>query len=136
VESLIKKLNFKSNSEILTLNVPNDLTPILDLFLSETICINDVNQIANIEFALIFVLEQNAIDDILPLIKNKLLGDCIIWFCYPKKSSKKYKCNIDRDHGWEILGTYGFEPVRQISINEDFSALRFRKIEHIKNITR
>lgn len=85
---------------------------------------------------MVFVLEQKAIDNILPNIKNKLLGDCIIWFCCPKKSSRKYKGSIDRDHGWEILSEYGFETMRQISIYEDFSALRFRKVEYIKNINR
>jgi len=120
----------------LVLNVPNELTPIIESFKSETNCVQEVNKISCVEFALIFVFTQKEINDALSSIASKFLEDCIIWFCYPKKSSKKYKCDIDRDHGWEILGTYGFEPVRQIAINEDFSALRFRKVEYIKNITR
>jgi hypothetical protein len=34
------------------------------------------------------------------------------------------------------LGKYNLEPVRQVSIDDDFSALRFRKVEFIKTITR
>ena len=63
-------------------------------------------------------------------------GDVVLWFCYPKKSSKRYNCSIDRDHGWTDLGRLGFEPVRQVALNEDFSALRFRRVEYIKNLTR
>jgi len=136
VESLLKKLNYKGTSEVLVLKVPSELAPIVDSFSSEVKVVQDINQIQQIEFALIFALDQKDISDTLPRIKDKLMGDCIVWFCYPKRSSKKYKCDIDRDHGWEILGTYGFEPVRQIAINEDFSALRFRKVANIKNITR
>jgi hypothetical protein len=84
----------------------------------------------------IFVFEQRAVDEIVPAIAKKIHGDSTIWFCYPKKTSRKYKCAIDRDHGWNMLGQYGFEPVRQVALNEDFSALRFRKVEYIKKITR
>jgi hypothetical protein len=51
-------------------------------------------------------------------------------------TSKNYKCDINRDTGWTSLGNYNLEPVRQVAIDDDFSALRFRKVEFIKSITR
>jgi hypothetical protein len=63
-------------------------------------------------------------------------GDVIIWVAYPKKSSKKYVCELDRDHGFEILGTVGFEGVRQVAIDADWSALRFRRVEYVAKMTR
>jgi hypothetical protein len=62
--------------------------------------------------------------------------DALFWFAYPKKSSKKYQCEFNRDNGWQSLGDLGFEPVRMVAIDEDWSALRFRKAENIKTITR
>jgi hypothetical protein len=38
-------------------------------------------------------------------------GDATIWMAYPKASSKKYKCEFNRDSGWPTLGAAGFEPV-------------------------
>jgi len=35
-----------------------------------------------------------------------------------------------------VLGKSGFEPVRMVAIDEDWSALRFRKPENIKKMTR
>lgn len=55
---------------------------------------------------------------------------------YPKGTSKKYKSEINRDNGWEILAKSGFESVRQIAIDEDWSAMRFRKVEFIKIMKR
>ena len=55
---------------------------------------------------------------------------------YPKGSSKKYQSQINRDHGWDALGHAGFEPVRLVAIDEDWSALRFRRLEFIKNMAR
>lgn len=63
-------------------------------------------------------------------------GDGVLWFAYPKGTSKRYKCDFNRDNGWEILGQYGFEPVRMIAIDEYWSALRFRRAEYIKTMKR
>ena len=59
-----------------------------------------------------------------------------MWFAYPKASSKNYSCEFNRDTGWDALGKAGFEGVRQIAIDDDWSALRFRRVEFIKKMTR
>jgi hypothetical protein len=76
------------------------------------------------------------IDSFIKEAVNKLKGDAVLWFCYPKMSSKKYKCDFNRDTGWDVVAQYNFEPVRMVAIDEDWSALRFRKVEFIKTITR
>jgi hypothetical protein len=50
-----------------------------------------------------------------------------VWVAYPKKASRRYGCEFDRDTGWQALGDAGFEPVRQVAIDEDWSALRCRQ---------
>jgi len=60
----------------------------------------------------------------------------VVWFAYPKGTSKKYKSEINRDSGWQVLGKAGFEPVRMVAIDEDWSACRFRRAEFIKAMTR
>ncbi len=62
--------------------------------------------------------------------------DVVLWFAYPKGTSKNYKCDFNRDNGWDALGELNFEGVRIVSIDEDWSALRFRKVRFIKNMTR
>lgn len=55
----------------------------------------------------------------------------ILWCCYPKKTGA-IRTDITRDQGWEALKAAGFEGVRQISIDETWSALRFRPVGEIK----
>jgi len=69
-------------------------------------------------------------------VTAKAKGDALVWFAYPKKSSKMYTCDFDRDTGWNALGAAGFEGVRQVAIDADWSALRFRRIEYIKTMQR
>jgi hypothetical protein len=59
----------------------------------------------------------------------------MFWLCYPKKSSKSYKgSDCSRENIAGMLANEGYEPVRQITIDEDWSALCFRKAEQIKKL--
>lgn len=63
--------------------------------------------------------------------------DGLLWACYPKKSSRKYKGSVcDRDAVGGVLAAYDYEPVRQTAIDEDWSALTFRQVDHIRKLTR
>ncbi len=49
----------------------------------------------------------------------------ILWVAYPKGSSK-VKTDVNRDTLWPIIQAHGWRPVRQVAIDEVWSALRFR----------
>jgi hypothetical protein len=65
-----------------------------------------------------------------------MVEDGIFWMAYPKKTSKKYRSAITRDEGWEALGDAGFEVVRMVAVDEDWSAVRFRKAAFIGKMIR
>ncbi|MBQ4805710.1 hypothetical protein J8L88_22800 [Aquimarina sp. MMG015] len=133
---LFKKLQLPpSLDEILILNEPEGFCKELDC-LKDVIVKESLIQVSEVDFALVFVKEQKQIENRIETIFPKLVGDAILWFAYPKKSSKKYKSEITRDHGWGVLGDYNLEPVRQVAIDEDWSALRFRKVSFIKHMKR
>ena len=87
-------------------------------------------------FALAFVKTKQEVEVASEKLVQAAEGDAQLWMVYPKGSSKKYKCEFNRDTGWKALGEAGYEPVRQVAIDEDWSALRFRKAEFIKTMTR
>jgi hypothetical protein len=89
-----------------------------------------------ISFAIAFVKKQVEVDHAAKALVPRLEGDAIVWFAYPKGSSKRYTCDFNRDTGWTALGEAGFEPVRMVAIDEDWSALRFRKAGFIKTMIR
>jgi hypothetical protein len=135
VSAVFKKLNLKNEKEILVLNAPDSFE--LELAALEGIIIKrSPAQAAEIQFSLAFVTQQTELDALSKAIAAKTKGDALVWFVYPKSSSKKYKCEFNRDSGWAVLGELGFEPVRQIAIDEDWSALRFRRVEYIKTMIR
>jgi hypothetical protein len=64
------------------------------------------------------------------------LNDAVLWIAYPKGTSKKYRCEFNRDSGWTLLAAAGFEGVRMIAIDDDWSAIRFRRAEFVKSMSR
>jgi hypothetical protein len=133
---LFKKLNFKDHKSILVVNSPKSFEHELSEMSNIAQIEKKEEDITEIEFAICFATTQIEIDSFIMAVNPKILGDAVIWLCYPKGTSKNYKCDFNRDTGWAIVGELGFEPVRQVAIDDDWSALRFRKVEYIKTITR
>jgi hypothetical protein len=130
-----QKLNLKNHSHILVLNAPKSFEPELAALRGVTVA-RDLKDIDSVAFSLAFVTRQQEVDTLGKAIAKRAEGDAVVWFAYPKGSSKKYKSEINRDAGWQVLGEAGFEPVRMVAIDEDWSAVRFRRAEFIKTMTR
>jgi hypothetical protein len=130
-----KKLNLKDQSAVLVLNAPQSFESEVTA-LEKVAVYRDVQAVDEVDFVLAFAVTQNEVDTFAEVVAQKTKGDAVVWFAYPKGSSKKYKCEFNRDTGWGKLGEHGFEPVRQVAIDEDWSALRFRRVEYIKKLTR
>ncbi len=134
--NLFKKLNFKEQEVIVSINSPKSFdAELVEMETFATIA-KTLNEVSEIEFALCFVTKQMEVDTFIEEVYDKLKGDAILWMCYPKGSSKNYQCEFNRDTGWAMLAQKGLETVRQVAIDEDWSALRFRKVEFVKTITR
>lgn len=133
---LIKKFNYKEQPQVVLLNLPQEQEYLIKDFAPLAKVVLDADNITTIDFALIFCTKQEEVDNYVNKIVAKLADDATLWFAYPKGTSKKYKCEFNRDNGWNILGEHGYEGVRIIAVDEDWSALRFRKAKHIKTMTR
>ncbi|MCZ8230155.1 hypothetical protein [Flavobacterium sp.] len=133
---LFKKLNFKNHNAILVLNAPVSFELEMSKMAAETTFFTDAIKLDSIDFVIVFVTQLQEIETAITSLFPKINGDAIIWFCYPKGTSKKYKCEFNRDNGWAVIGNFGFEPVRMVAVDEDWSALRFRKTTYIKTLTR
>ena len=130
---LFKKLNLASQSSITVLHAPSS-------FEAELTALEGVKIVRGlrmkVQFAIAFVTTQKELDKASAALAKAADGDAIIWVAYPKGTSKKYTCDFNRDSGWKVLGKAGFEPVRMVAIDSDWTALRFRKAEYIKTMKR
>lgn len=134
--TLFKKLNYKAQPQICIVDAPPSFKKETDAMAKAAEIKTSLKGIKQLEFFLAFVTKQAEVDGWTKSIAPLLGADGLVWFAYPKGTSKKYKCEFNRDSGWSELGKAGFEPVRMVAIDEDWSALRFRRVENIKKMTR
>ena len=133
--AVFDKLNLKDQPDIVVLNAPESFESELKTLRGREVR----RKIAGnrpIVFAIAFVQKQVEVDQAVKALVPRLDGDAVVWFAYPKGSSKRYTCDFNRDSGWTSLGDAGFEPVRMVAIDEDWSALRFRRAGFIKTMIR
>lgn len=133
-----KKLNLKDHRAVVVLDAPKSFEAEIAALAGVGANTNVRRAVgeADVDFAIAFALTQEQVNVAAEAVAAHLLGDGIIWIAYPKGSSKRYRCEFNRDSGWTRLGELGFEPVRQVAVDEDWSALRFRRVEFIKTMTR
>ena len=129
--TVFEKLNLGSRQEIVVLQAPESFQPELAKLPVMTIH-HHVESVAGGDFWLAFVTRQSEVDKLAPQIAKRAKGDAIVWFAYPKGTSKRYTCDFNRDTGWGVLKKAGFNTVRAVAIDEDWTGLRFRRKEFIK----
>lgn len=129
------KLNLKDHGEIVLVNAPPSFEPEVKALDGVTVKRKpaDVREIA---FFLAFVTKKKEVDDLAKVVAKKSVPDAVVWFAYPKGTSKRYTSEISRETGNAALGQAGFEPVRMVAIDEDWTGKRFRRVAFIKNLTR
>jgi hypothetical protein len=133
MKELLCKLNYKGQERIALINAEEDFALSLSRELKDVVIDKEIDPRYPYSFIILFVKSSADVDHLTPMALHNLMADGILWFCYPKKSSKKYSTDLDRDHGWKSLNDSGLFGVRMVSIDDDWSAFRFRNAKFIKS---
>lgn len=133
MENLLSKLNYKGQKRIAVINPSMEFRKSLERIIPDVTIDSEIDPRYPYEFILLFVKLVSEVENYAPLALHNLVSDGVLWFAYPKKTSKKFSSDIDRDHGWEVLIDRGFDKVRQVAVDDDWSALRFRNVRFIKS---
>jgi hypothetical protein len=72
-----------------------------------------------------FARDKKALDARAPSILSRMKDDGLLWIAYPKKSGS-IQSDLVRDEGWQTMYQSEWEGVASVSVNDDWSAVRFR----------
>lgn len=84
------------------------------------------------DFIHLFVNTGSELKRKAPTVLRQIQPDGVLWISYPKKSSSQ-KTDFNRDKCWEVMKTFGYRAVSQISIDETWSAMRFKPAEKVRS---
>jgi len=128
---LFHKLNLGAHREIVVLDAPSSFEH--ELTALEQVAIRRfVGKSARVQFVIAFVRTLAEVAAAAKAVLPKAIDDAVIWLAYPKGSSRRYRCEFNRDNGWAAFEHAGFETVRQVAIDDDWSAMRLRRLELVK----
>ena len=133
MKNLTDKLNYKGQKRISIINAEETFINSISTELKDVTIDQKIDPRYPYEFIIIFVKSVSEVEQLAPMPVHNLMADGVLWFCFPKKTSKKYSTDIDRDHGWKVLNDSGLHSIRIVSIDKDWSALRFRNKKYIKS---
>jgi hypothetical protein len=133
MKNLVEKLNYKGQDRIAVLNAEESFYQVFSDELTDVRIDREIDPRFPYDFIILFVKSPEEVEHFTPVVLHNLLADGVLWFCYPKKTSKKHTSDVDRDHGWKPLTDSGFHGIRLVAVDDDWSALRFRNIKYIKS---
>jgi hypothetical protein len=112
--SLAKKLNLKAGTKLRVLGKPKEVD------LDDV----EVTSLANVKDVLVFVTKMTDLDRVGAPMIEAARADRLAWAAYPKAG--QLGTDLNRDILAALVTERGVQPVRQVAIDETWSALRFR----------
>jgi len=122
---LRKKLQLKTDSNVLLLHAPDEMAKALSEQGGAVTCANQAPVTGPYEAVLLFVQRRQQLEQEGPQVISLLKPDGMLWVAYPKKSSGM-ETELTRDEGWSVMAALEYEAVRQVALDAVWSALRFR----------
>ena len=124
--SLLNKLRLKLGQRILLLNPPvNFLKGLGDVPQGMQL---DSTPEGEYDAVILFIKDGLEMERFKSVALEAIRYDGLLWISYPKGSSK-VKTDLSRDILWEKMADTDWRPVSLISIDETWSAMRFRPAE-------
>ncbi|WP_088044314.1 YdeI/OmpD-associated family protein [Bacillus sp. EAC] len=123
--ALLKKLRLNVDEPALLINAPEEFGELMKKALKTNLHSEPSGHYAYVQA---FCYSCEDVAKFAPIAVSSCGHDSLLWMCYPKKSSK-IKTDITRDMGWSDLEKLGYIGIALVSIDETWSAMRFRKAE-------
>ena len=126
--SLAKKLQLKAGQRAVILNAPPG-------YLDEIAPLPEGVEYAagpegSFDFVQVFVKNIEDLERLLPIAMRAVKHDALLWIAYPKGGAKA-GTDLNRDILWNAVSRHGLSGVALVSLNDVWSAMRFRPSERV-----
>ena len=123
---LTEKLNVKPGTTIVVLGAPAGYRQKLGPLPEGARLVNVVP--AEAAFVHLFARDGAALSSRLREVSPRLTADATVWISFPKADSGAGS-DLSREKIWALAGPFGLTPVSQVTMDDIWSALRFKRTE-------
>lgn len=128
---LVKKLRLASCKRALILNAPEGYIASLGPLPEDVQASEQKEADHAYNFVQVFLHSAAEVQSLAPIAIQAVAPDGLLWMCYPKGTGK-IKTDINRDSGWQPVYDLQYEGVSLISLDDTWSAMRFRHASQVK----
>jgi hypothetical protein len=126
-QTIFEKLQLKNEKTLLIQGLPSSIEKQFNK-LSFAKNLTPLLRSRKIDFALVFAVSENQLNNILQDIMPALKDDSKLWIAYPKVTSK-IVTNLNRESSWQKLTDAGFEANEQVSLDHVWHAAQYKRLE-------
>jgi hypothetical protein len=123
--SLFEKLDLKEEKNLLIQGLPSSIEKQFAK-LSYAKNVTPLLRVRKIDFALVFAVNHNQLQNILQDVFPAMHAKSKLWIAYPKVTSK-IASDLNRDSSWQLLNDREYEAVNQVALDHVWTAMLFRK---------
>jgi hypothetical protein len=128
-QSLLEKLQYKDERNLLIQGLPSSIEKqFVKLAFAKNL--TPLLKTRKIDFALVFVVNEQQLGNIFRELLPALQRDAKFWVAYPKIASK-IATTLNRDCSWSCITGAGFENVREAAIDHVWTAIRFKRSDAV-----
>jgi hypothetical protein len=129
--SIVEKLHLSEERNLLIQGLPSSIEKqFAKLSFSKNV--TPLLRSKKIDWALVFAVNENQLNNILKDVLPALHEDSKLWVAYPKSTSK-ITSDLNRDCSWSALTGNGYEGVVQVALDHVWSALWWKRCENGKD---
>lgn len=124
-QTLFEKLELVDEKNLLIQGLPSGIEKQF-VKLSYAKNVTPLLKTKKVDFALVFAVNQNQLNNVLNDVFSALHDNSKLWVAYPKQTSKIVS-DLNRDSSWQILTNNAFEGVNLVALDHMWNAMRFKK---------
>jgi hypothetical protein len=128
--ALVSKLQIRPGSRLLLLDAPEGYRVRIDPLPGGGTIDEAPEPGAEYDAIHLFCRDSVSLASLAPAALAAYRPGGVLLVSYPKGGAKA-GTDLNRDAGWGPLSTAGFRPVRQVAIDDSWSALRWRRVEEV-----
>jgi len=127
---LAQRLLIRADQRILVLDAPSRYIDSLDPRPDGVVVDTEPAHGVRYDGVHLFAADQDAVARGTPRALSALRDGGVLWIAYPKLSGPVHS-DLKRDRGWEPLVSVGWDGIAQVSVDDTWSAMRFRPTEDV-----
>lgn len=78
----------------------------------------------------LFIQDANELDNLISKALASIPYDGLFWLSFPKRNARP-ETGLSREIVWDKMEKYGLQPVAQVSVDENWTAIQFRPIAKV-----